>query len=347
MSALVSVVIPCRNAAPWLADAIESCLAQTWRDLEIIVVDNGSSDASMEVAQRYGSPSVTLLECKRPGASAARNAGLEKARGDFIQFLDADDVLDRDKIRLQVERLALAPPSSVAAGAWARFRREPGEAVFSPEPVWRDSTPEEFLISSWLGGGMMPNFAWLTPRAAIERAGPWNERLSLNDDGEFFCRVVLAGSGILFCNSARGYYRTAAQATVSKRRDRGAFVSAFEAIGLSCERLLERGHSAEAKKACATHYQRFVYDAYPDAPDLVAAAERRVAQLGGSDLQIHGGRAFRVVSGCFGWKLGKRCQLAWRRFKEPVAFGREGSRSNPSAQRDKVEAGRPRPEEPR
>src|SRR5437016_13006727 len=98
MSALVSVITPCKNAAPWLADAIESCLQQTWPNLEIIVVDNGSSDASMEIARRYES-SVTLLECKRPGASAARNAGLEKARGDFIQFLDADDVLDRDKIR--------------------------------------------------------------------------------------------------------------------------------------------------------------------------------------------------------------------------------------------------------
>src|SRR5437870_3613823 len=174
MSSFVSVIIPCRNGARWLADAIESSLGQTWRDLEVIVVDNGSADASLQVARRYQSPSLAVMECARPGASAARNAGLERARGDFIQFLDADDVLDRDKIRLQMERLACAPPSSVAAGAWARFRCEPREAVFSPEPVWRDSAPEEFLISSWLGGGMMPSFAWLTPRAAIDQAGPWN-----------------------------------------------------------------------------------------------------------------------------------------------------------------------------
>jgi glycosyltransferase involved in cell wall biosynthesis len=77
MSSLVSIIIPCRNGAAWLAEAIESCLDQTWRDLEIIVVDNGSSDASVEVAKRYRSWAV-VLECAREGASAARNVGLEK-----------------------------------------------------------------------------------------------------------------------------------------------------------------------------------------------------------------------------------------------------------------------------
>src|SRR5205807_7008133 len=121
--------------------------------------------------------------------------------------------LGRDKIRVQMGRLATTPGAAMASAAWARFQDTPSEAVFSPEQVWNDLTPQEFLISSWLGGGMMPNFAWLTPRAVIEEAGPWNEQLSLNDDGEFFCRVVLASSGIRFCNDARGYYRSLADPT--------------------------------------------------------------------------------------------------------------------------------------
>src|SRR5437016_4311340 len=109
MSPLVSVIIPCKNGAAWLADAIESCLNQTWKDLEIVVVDNGSSDHSVEVAKRFQRPSVTVLECTRPGASAARNAGFATSRGNFIQFLDADDVLGRDKVRVQMGRLATTP----------------------------------------------------------------------------------------------------------------------------------------------------------------------------------------------------------------------------------------------
>src|SRR5438552_10371303 len=115
MPPLVSIIIPCRNGAEWLTEAIESCLTQSWTAREIIVVDNGSSDRSLAVARHY-EPAVVTLQCHQPGASAARNVGLRRARGEFIQFLDADDVLDRDKIGAQVQRLATARPGAVATG---------------------------------------------------------------------------------------------------------------------------------------------------------------------------------------------------------------------------------------
>ena len=220
---LVSVIIPCRNGAAWLGDAIESCLGQSWTRLEIVVVDDASTDRSRDVAMRYLDRGIIALDSPRRGAAAARNVGLQHAGGDFIQFLDADDVLDRDKIRTQIERLAGAPEGAVASGAWARFRGQPSEAAFAAEPVWRDfAAPEEFLIASWLGGGMMANFAWLTPRAVLERAGPWDETLSVADDGEYFCRVLLAASVVLFCGQARGFYRSTAAPRLSHRRDRAA-----------------------------------------------------------------------------------------------------------------------------
>jgi glycosyltransferase involved in cell wall biosynthesis len=319
MSPRVSIVIPCRNGAAWLGEAIESSLGQSWSNLQIIVVDNGSTDGSIDLAGRYKARGITVLECEWAGASAARNAGLKRADGDLIQFLDADDLLDADKIRRQVERLNAAPAASVASGAWTRFARDPSKATFTPEAVWRDFAPEDFLIASWLGGGMMPNFSWLTPRAVIERAGPWNETLSVYDDGEFFCRVVLASSGIVFCADARGYYRSAGALTLSKRRDGEALASAFTAVDLSCRQLLQRCASAAAAKACATHYQRFAYDAYPQAADLVAQAEKRAVELGGSDLRAGGGPAFQMLARGLGWKLSKRAQLAWRTLRGRAA----------------------------
>jgi glycosyltransferase involved in cell wall biosynthesis len=318
MAPLVSVIIPCRDAIAWLGEAIESALGQSWVNLQVIVVDSGSVDGSLDLAKRYQSRGVTVLECEREGASAARNTGLAHAKGDLIQFLDADDVLEADKIKLQVERLISSPAHTVASGAWARFRRDLSEATFAPEPVWADLAPEEFLIRSWHGGGMMPNFAWLVPRSVIAQAGPWNETLSVHDDGEFFSRVVLAASGIIFCEDARGYYRSAHVATLSRRRDADALASAYAAVDLSCRHLLLRSASDVAMKACATHYQRFAYDAYPDAPELVAKAENCVRQLGGSALQPGGGRMFQALAQTFGWKFAKRCQSAWRRC--PVSF---------------------------
>jgi glycosyltransferase involved in cell wall biosynthesis len=319
MSPRVSIIIPCRNGVRWLGESIESCLGQSWPNLQIIVVDNGSTDGSLDLAKRYEARAVIVLACERAGASAARNVGLKHADGDLIQFLDADDFLDTDKIRRQVERLNAAPAASLASGAWARFARDPSEAVFTPEAVWRNFAPEDFLIASWLGGGMMPNFAWLTPRAVIERAGPWNEALSVNDDGEFFCRVVLASSGIVFTADARGYYRSAGATTLSRRCDGEALASAFTAVDLSCRHLLQRCNSAVAAKACATHYQRFVYDAYPQALELVAQAEKRAAELGGGDLRAGGGPAFQILARALGWKLSKRAQLAWRTLRGRAA----------------------------
>lgn len=311
MTALVTVIIPCRNAASWLAQAVESSLDQSWPAVEIIIVDNGSTDGSLAVARSYEGARLSVLECQRPGASAARNDGLAHANGDFIQFLDADDVLDRNKVALQMGRLATVPAGSIASGGWARFHGDLAEARFTPEPVWSDLAAEDFLISSWLGGGMMPDFAWLTPRAVIEAAGPWDESLSVGDDGEYFCRVALAASGILFCGEARGYYRSGAPDTLSRRRDRKALESAYRAIELSCEHLLARNHSSPARTACAALHQRFIYDVFPEVPDLVAQAEARVETLGGSDLQIEGGRGFQTIKRCLGWKAARRAQLQW------------------------------------
>jgi glycosyltransferase involved in cell wall biosynthesis len=317
---LVSVIIPCRNGAAWLGDAIDSCLGQSWKHLEIIVVDDASTDGSRGVAARYRDRGVVAFDSPRRGAAAARNAGLQRARGEFIQFLDADDVLDAEKIRVQMERLADAPGGAVGSGAWARFREQPSEAVFAAEPVWRDfPAPEEFLIASWRGGGMMANFAWLSPRAVLDRAGPWDETLSLVDDGEYFCRVVLAASAVVFCANACGFYRTAAAPGLSRRRDRAALISGFTATDLSCRRLLQRCNSPAAQTACATSYLRFAYDAYPDARDLVAVAERRARELGGSELRPGGGRAFQLLAKGFGWKFGKQCQRAWHSLKAPRA----------------------------
>ena len=87
----VSVVIPCYNAAPWLRETIESVLAQTHPVLEVIVVDDGSTDQSAEIAESFG-PCVRVVRQSNQGESIARNNGIDLARGDWIAFIDADDI---------------------------------------------------------------------------------------------------------------------------------------------------------------------------------------------------------------------------------------------------------------
>src|SRR5215204_6297514 len=103
MKPLVSILIPAYNAEPWLADTIDSALAQTWPKKEVIVVDDGSSDRTLQIAKQYDSPNVRIMTQANQGVSVARNTAFANCQGDYIQWLDADDLLEPDKIAKQVQ----------------------------------------------------------------------------------------------------------------------------------------------------------------------------------------------------------------------------------------------------
>ena len=111
---LVSVVIPCYNQARYLGEAIESVLAQTYQHFEIVVIDDGSTDSSAEVAARYAN--VRSIRQPNQGRCAARNAGLGESRGDYIVFLDADDRLLPHALKTGVERLVAHPECALTYG---------------------------------------------------------------------------------------------------------------------------------------------------------------------------------------------------------------------------------------
>jgi glycosyltransferase involved in cell wall biosynthesis len=312
---LVSVLIPAYNAERYLAEALDSVLAQTWPNVEAIVVDDGSKDATLDVAHRYESEAVRVISQPNAGAAAARNTAYAHCHGDFVQFFDADDVLAPDKLEHQVRRLQAEPEGTVATSAWARFPTtgRPAEAAFSTHPDYRDyEVPRDWLVQSWSGRGTMPPIAWLVPRSIVDAAGPWNPSLSLDDDGEYFTRVVLQSQRITFCPEAKGYYRSGHK-SLSRRKDERAFQSQFDVIRLSTERLLEVEDSPRTRHACACYWQSFLYMAYPDVPHLMREAEERIATLGGGSREMSVSRPFRPVRDLLGWKSAARLQRAYAR----------------------------------
>jgi glycosyltransferase involved in cell wall biosynthesis len=313
--ALVSVLIPCYNAAPWLEGAVRSVRAQTWPHRELVLVDDGSTDDTAAIARRLAGPDLKLVSQPNRGQSAAFNTAYQHAQGDFIEYLDADDLLHPRKLEVQLARLAELPDGWIASGAWARFQDDPAAAVFAPEEVWRDLEPVEWLVRSWSGGGMMHGAAWLVPRAIAEAAGPWDERLTLINDFDFFSRVLLAGRGVAFCLEGRSYYRSGLAGSVSGRTSRAAWDSAFLATELGTATLLRTEDSARTRRAAAINWQRLVYSAYPFVPDLVRHGEEEIRRLGGCDLPIGGGRAFQLLRRAAGWKLARRAQLLTQRLR--------------------------------
>src|SRR5689334_11048168 len=105
MRALVSILIPAYNAERWLAETLESALSQSWDRKEIIVVDDGSKDATLLVARSFEKRGVRVVTQANQGAAIARNRAFELSQGEYIQWLDADDLLAPDKIERQMHVL--------------------------------------------------------------------------------------------------------------------------------------------------------------------------------------------------------------------------------------------------
>jgi glycosyltransferase involved in cell wall biosynthesis len=308
MPPVVSILIPAYNAEPFVEQTIRSALAQTWPAIEVIVVDDGSTDQTWRTVESFRGSKVRPIRQENRGASSARNRAVREAQGDYIQFLDADDLLAPEKIERQLDRLIPAGADCVAACPWYRFFDDPAQGWVKPEPFWHDSAPVDWLTACWERNSMMHPAAWLVPRALAERAGPWDETLSLDDDGEYFTRVVLASSQVLFCAEATTWYRSCLPTSLSGRRSPKALDSGLRSCEAATAALLGRENSACTRRACVRRLQEYIYATYPDCPDLLARAERRVRELGGGQFAPEGGRLFRLGRTLLGWRATRRLQ---------------------------------------
>ena len=310
---LVSILVPAYQAAPWIGATLESALGQTHPNVEIVVVDDGSRDSTLDLARAFAArhPERVRVETQaNAGASAARNHALRLARGEFIQYLDADDLLSPRKIELQLARLASAETGSMASCAWGRFETDPADARFVDEDVFRDFTPVDWLLLHAGNLRMMHPAAWLTPRPVVERAGPWDESLSLNDDGEYFARVALASRGVVFTpRPAASYYRSGLDGSLSGRKSRRALASLHRTGELLDARLRAAEDSPRVRRALADHWRRLSYELHPGAPDLSRDAEARSRALGGSSVPPPLGARARLLARFVGWRIARSLSL--------------------------------------
>src|SRR5690348_9319653 len=151
MKPLVSILIPAYKATESLPETLDSALAQTWPNKEIIVVDDGSPDGTLAVARRYESSIVKVVSQPNQGAAAARNTAFANSRGDYIQWLDADDLLGPDKISSQMAALTDRSNRVVASGGWAYFMYRSRRADFVPTMLWCDLEPLEWMLRKMEG----------------------------------------------------------------------------------------------------------------------------------------------------------------------------------------------------
>jgi glycosyltransferase involved in cell wall biosynthesis len=287
MEPLVSVLIPAYNAERWIKKTIQSVLNQTWPFLEIIVVDDGSADRTLETVQSIRSNKVKVVKQANAGACAARNAALSLAQGTYIQWLDADDLLHPAKIAFQLKAAAKdGTDRTLLTCAWGKFFFRHQKARFVPDSLWQDLSPGDWIINKFTNNVWMNPTVWLVPRNLIERAGPWDGRLSISgdDDGEYICRIVAASDGVKFVPEAKCYYRIGTPGSLNW--DMGKSYEKLESLllslRLSIDHLLGLEDSARTRRAALNLLQTWVAMFPLDAPDLFSKMEEMAGKLGGT-----------------------------------------------------------------
>jgi glycosyltransferase involved in cell wall biosynthesis len=305
----VSILIPCYNAERSVGETLEAVFRQTWRNIEVIVVDDGSTDRSAAEIHRFARPNLKIFKQDNRGQTAALNTCLAHATGDFVQYLDADDLIDPPKIERQLVRL-LDSPRCVASAEWGRFYVSPTEARFDPERVWCDLDPLDWLILSRDEGlGMMLPALWLIPMKIVRASGPWAEELTLNNDAEYFTRVLLASERILFCPGARCRYRSGLPSSLSGRKSPQAWASQFRVIELCEAYVRAREDSERVRRGFALSWQHLAHAACPYHPALARRALQRACVLHPITIRPDGGPAFRIFSRLVGWRTARRLQV--------------------------------------
>ncbi|MFL5538317.1 MAG: glycosyltransferase [Longimicrobiaceae bacterium] len=202
---VVSVVIACYNAADFVGHAIDSALSQTYPAVEVVVVDDASTDGSREVVAAFGDRVAALHLAVNRGPSHARNRGAELARGEWLMFLDADDFIAPDTIEGLVEAARRAPGSLAACG-W-EFLHEQAGGGWTLQAPGRPFAPTGDPLAGWLAGTWAPPCAVLYPRRLFRSAGGFDEALRRNEDGDLAMRAFVGGAGMALATRGRGFYR--------------------------------------------------------------------------------------------------------------------------------------------
>ena len=321
MKPSVSILIPAYNAEAWISDTLRSAIAQTWQETEIIVVDDGSTDQTLAIARKFESDRLTVVTQKNQGAAATRNNAFSLSHGDYIQWLDADDLLGPDKIASQMEALGESPNKrTLFSGSWGKFMYRYYRTKFIPSSLWCDLSPVEWLTRKMGQNLYMQTASWLVSRELTEAAGPWDTRLLGDDDGEYFCRVLLASDGVRFVPEAKVYYRASGTSSLSYvgRSDR-------KCNAQMCSMKLHIGYlrsledSERTRAACVKYLQNWLVFFYPQRMDLVEESAQMAKDLGGQINPPHLSWKYSWIKAIFGWRLARRAQLSLQGIRASMA----------------------------
>jgi glycosyltransferase involved in cell wall biosynthesis len=325
MNQLVSVIIPMFNAERWIVETLASVEAQTYpRELiEVIVVDDGSTDASAEIVAREF-PRASLLRTANGGASRARNAGTAVARGVFLQYLDADDLLVRDKLVRQAQALENTG-AEVAYGDWQGLVLQ-GDGTFKHGEVMQRKMEEEpeiaLLVDFWC-----PPAAYLFHHELVKRVGGWNLNLPVIQDARFALDCALHGATFTYCRGTMAHYRIHSQDSLS-RRDPAAFITDCFRSACEVEEWFQEhgGITAKRRAALIKVFEQVARATFDNNPDTFEAAFEALERLSPGGYVPSHPKHLALAAKIVGYRRAEALAVTYRKSKAMLKASTGGQR---------------------
>ena len=207
----ISIVIPAYNSESTITETIESVQKQTFSDFEVIIIDDGSTDKTVEIINKIDDERIKVISYENGGVSTARNRGISHTNGEFIAFIDADDLWTIDKLELQIAALEKYPEAGVAY-SWTYFMYEQGKVIKPGHPVYfKGDVYSNLLVENFLAHGSNP----LVRREVIDCVGGYDSNFPHCADWDFYLRLAS------YCHFAlvpkhQIYYRQSSGSMTSK-----------------------------------------------------------------------------------------------------------------------------------
>jgi glycosyltransferase involved in cell wall biosynthesis len=292
---LISVIIPLYNSEDYIIEAIDSILNQTYRSIEIIVINDGSTDNSSFLVQDLKNPQVKLINTPNYGASKARNIGIQNANGTYIQFLDADDLLSSNKIEEQVKILESNSRIDLCFCKTIVFtntsnketNQEVNSEIFDFEFISGIELLKKLLGINNKVFMILPS-AYLVKKEIIENAGEWDEALTLDDDGEFFSRILDCSKTVAFDRKSTNYYRKFHTTnSLSQRIGIRYMESEIKSVMKKISIIKKSGSLLELNKIKQIQFSLLKYKYYKELDKIdFVNIDSELNQVGGFDLNI-------------------------------------------------------------
>jgi glycosyltransferase involved in cell wall biosynthesis len=306
---LVSVIIPAYNAEKYIKECVNSILNQTYTHIEIIVVNDGSSDNTLHILNSIKDYRLKIISQPNRGCSAAKNIGLANAKGDFIQYLDADDFLSPDKIENQIQVLhnlsqSIAVCKTVIFGSNSKN-------VFceiDTNLIKKGGSGIEFLLrllgSEGKRGMVQPN-AYLLPKTISDKIGNWNTDLipSPDEDSEYFARALLVADRVFFTEGINFYRKTFTHTSLSQLYSFERINNLLQSENLKFKQIFVYEQSKLTEKLFQLNISQIAYQFGVQYPAIILNAQNLLRGSRFKKLKVKSPFLFSLISGLIGFKL--------------------------------------------